>query len=58
MTLDEFYALRVQAALAGCAFTRSPGIHLAELDEYSGMLNDANKLVRELYQKMGRWIQH
>ena len=59
MTIDEFYALRAQAALAGCRFTRSPGICLATLDELAEWIEeiDAADIIRALYHRMEAWYK-
>jgi hypothetical protein len=58
MTGDELYALRAQTALAGCAYTRSPGIRLARLDELSarGTEEDPAEIVRALFRRMEQWL--
>ena len=55
---DECYALRAQAALAGCAYTRSPGIRLARLDELSARIKEENPadIVRALCRRMKEWM--
>jgi len=58
MTVDEFYALRVQAAYADCKITLSPHIHLQGIDELSVSFLDDNPidLLCALHQRVNKWI--
>jgi hypothetical protein len=58
LTLDEFFALRVQAAFADCKITLSPHIHLQGIDEFTASFLDDNPVdvLLALHQRVNKWI--